>query len=78
MLWVLLHLTARYGTPKKIRMDDGPEFIAQLAKHWNQANEIDFKKIQPGKPSKNAYIESLTKPIGKKCSKHIYSTTWSK
>ena len=57
VLWVLGHLIKRFGKPQKIRMDNGPEFIAEMARSWSQVHQVEFKYIQPGKPMQNGFIE---------------------
>jgi putative transposase len=52
------------GLPKKIRVDNGPEFIA---KHFEDfcKDRVHIHYIQPGKPTQNAYIERLNREFRK-------------
>lgn len=45
------------GTPQRIRVDNGPEFISSKLGLWCEERNIRLQFIRPGKPSRNAYIE---------------------
>ena len=51
------------GTPKLIRVDNGPEYISGLLMRWAEKCGISIAYIQPGKPQQNAYIERYNRTV---------------
>lgn len=54
---VLEQIVSWRGKPKRIRVDNGPEFISSKLGFWCEENGVALQFIQPGKPTQNAYIE---------------------
>lgn len=58
---VLDQVAQERGYPRKLRSDNGPEFIAQTLAAWAQKNKVELAPIEPGKPTQNAYIERFNR-----------------
>lgn len=47
------------GTPRRVRSDNGPEFIAQAIGRFLEATGVSTLYIEPGAPWQNGYAESF-------------------
>jgi len=66
---------AKYGKPKTIIVDNGPEFRSKLLQSWAKDQQIRLHFIAPGKPTQNAYIESFNGKFRDEClNQHWFST----
>ena len=49
------------GYPKKLRLDNRPEFISMTMAEWASNHGVELKFIQPGKPTQNSYSRLTSK-----------------
>jgi putative transposase len=64
----------RYGTPKYLRSDNGPEFIAQAIQDWVKNQSVRSAYIQAGAPWEQACIESFHDKLRDEClNREIFS-----
>ena len=50
-----------HGRPTALRVDNGPEFLAQIFVDWATEQHVAVHYIQPGKPDQNAFIERFNR-----------------
>jgi putative transposase len=55
------------GYPKTIRLDNGPEFISKELDLWAFMKDVTLDFSRPGKPTDNAFIESLNGKFRAEC-----------
>jgi putative transposase len=54
----LAKLFRLYGIPKRIRSDNGPEFVAETVTSWLTNLGVQTRFIKPASPWENAYVET--------------------
>ncbi len=56
-----------HGVPKRITMDNGPEFTGQVLDAWAYQQHVTLDFIDPGKPMQNGYLESFNGKFRDEC-----------
>jgi len=55
------------GKPRRILMDNGPEFTSNALDAWAYRRGIELHFITPGKPIENATVESFNARVREEC-----------
>ena len=63
----LTQLIEERGPLKQIVCDNGTEFINKAMFLWSQDSGVELSFIQPGKPTQNAFVESLNRVFQAEC-----------
>jgi putative transposase len=63
----LERIAATYGRPKRIRVDNGPEFISKNLDLWAWLHGVELDFSRPGKPTDNAFAESFNGKFRAEC-----------
>lgn len=63
----LTQLGEQRGLPKQIVCDNGTEFTSKAMFFWSRENTVRLAFIQPGKPTQNAFVESLNGKFRNEC-----------
>jgi putative transposase len=64
---VLEQLKRTAGTPERIAVDNGPEFISKALDAWAYQNRVQLEFSRPGKPTDNAFAESFNGRFRDEC-----------
>ena len=64
---VLDRLAFTHGKPEAIILDNGPEMISKVLDQWAYDNGVKLHFIEPGKPTRNGFIESFNGKFRDEC-----------
>lgn len=65
--WVLDGIMTERSLPKRIKVDNGPEFISRALDAWAYSNKVQLDYSRPGTPTDNAHIESFNGSFRSEC-----------
>jgi putative transposase len=60
-------LRATVGTPQRIAVDNGPEFVSKALDAWAYRHGVQLEFSRPGKPTDNAFAESFNGHFRSEC-----------
>ena len=63
----LERITRVHGFPKRIKVDNGPEFISKDLDRWAYWNKVELDFSRPGRPSDNALVEAFNSRFRQEC-----------
>ena len=72
VVMVLNQLRALRRAPKRIRVDNGPEFVSKALDQWAYLHQVTLDFSRPGKPTDNALVESFNGRLRDEC----LNTNW--
>ncbi|GAB2904263.1 hypothetical protein GCM10027202_36580 [Microvirgula curvata] len=61
------HVQALRGTPQRIQVDNGSEFISVALDQWAYEQGVTLDFSRPGKPADNVFIESFNGSLRDEC-----------
>jgi putative transposase len=64
---IMEQVTKLHGLPKRIQVDNGPEFISKDLDRWAYWNHVELDFSRPGKPTDNALIEAFNSRFRQEC-----------
>lgn len=64
---VLERIAKTHGLPKRIKVDNGPEFISKDLDRWAYWNHVELDFSRPGKPMDNALVEAFNSRFRQEC-----------
>jgi putative transposase len=73
----LERIASVHGRPKRIRVDNGPEFMSKELDLWAWLHNVELDFSRPGKPTDNAFAESFNGKFRTECLNAYWFITWT-